>query len=272
MTAEELGISRITPSMLVEYENCPRLFYYRSWLGLQIPVSKIHLFFGTAIHAAIDEIYNQKDVWGNDQCDFNKVVQIFKDTFKEGHVDDKDYTLEARAIKYNEMIVDGIAMLEAFWKEKEILWSKGVQPIRMELPIKMQVFNPKTKEPLPIMMSGRFDGECESGDISEFKTSGKIYDVFATRASHQARCYSWLQYCRTGLLKTIHYVVLIKNRKKDRIQHLDFYYDEADLIAYDTEVRSILERIKKREFQRPVRGHPPYCDCHKYEKLLTKIQ
>lgn len=267
-TGQELGINRITPSMLMTFESCPKLFYYQCWLGMQIPESKIHLFFGTAIHAAIDEIYNQKENWANGNL--QKAVDVFKDTFSLEHVDDKEYNPIERATKYNDMIVDGTHMLEDFWKEKEILWSKGVQPIRMELPIKMMVFNPKTKQELEVPISGRFDGECDSMDIAEFKTSGKIYDNFVTRASHQARCYAWLQYCRIGLLKNIHYVVLLKNRKKDRIQHLSFYYDEADIIAYDAEVRSILERIRKREFNRPVKGHMPYCSCRKYEELLTK--
>ena len=43
----------------------------------------------------------------------------------------------------------------------------------------------------------------------------------------------------------------------------------ADLLAFDKRVRSILEKIRNREFDRPQKGHPFFCDCQKFEDLLT---
>lgn len=264
----ELGINRITPSMLVEYENCPKLFYFRSWLGLKMPTPMMHLQFGTAIHAAIDEIYAQQPNWNSG--DLNIALDKFKELFKLENVDDKEYTDVERSVKFHEMIADGVEMLTQFWAQKEILWAAGVQPKIMELPLKMKVFSPQSKEELEVPFSCRLDGECENSNIIEFKTSSAPYDNFETHLSNQARSYVWVQYCRTGKIPQVHYVVLLKKRKRDKIQHLHLQFDEGDILAFESKVKSMLERIRNREFGRPARFHPPYCDCYKYEKLLRK--
>ena len=56
-----LGINRFSPSMIMDYESCPRKFYYTSFLGLKLPQSMKHLEFGNAIHSAIGNIYDQYD-------------------------------------------------------------------------------------------------------------------------------------------------------------------------------------------------------------------
>ena len=264
-----LGIDRITPSGLVEYEKCPLCFYYKVWLKLQIPTEKIHMHFGTAIHAALDWIYDKRADW-NDEYILEGAIEILKSKFTIKHVDTIGLTKTERFNKLNEMLVDGTEMLKQFWEQKEILWAAGVQPVRMELPVKMTLWNPDTKEPLEIPISCRLDGECENSDVAEFKTSKDKYDIFETMASHQPRSYAWVQYCRTGKIPSLHYVILLKKRKRDKIQHLHIEYTEADILAYDSIVRSILEKIRNREFKRPVMGHQPYCDCYKYEALLKK--
>lgn len=263
---KDLGINRITPSMLVEYENCPRLFYYRSWLGLQLPTPKIHLKFGTAIHSIIDEMYTYPNREFNEKIIFESI----KSKFPIESIDDKEYTEFERTNKHNEMILDGVEMLKQFHQEKEILWAKGVQPIRMELPLKLDIFDPKTKQKLEVPMSLRLDGETENGNIIEFKTSSAKYDVFETHLSNQARSYVLAQYCRTGRIPEVHYVILIKKRKNEKIQHLHLHYDEADLLAFYSKIGSMLEQIKNREFNIPARGHMNYCDCIKINKILKK--
>lgn len=265
----DIGIKRITPSMLVEYEKCPKLFYYRSWLGIKMPDSKVHLFFGTAVHAAIDHIYFLRPTWEEkDPQFFQQVVEIFKKEFKLEHVDIPDMSDSDRQVRYDEMILDGCGMLEQFWAEKEYLWAEGVQPVRMELPIKMDVWNPKTKENLCVPMSGRLDGETEGNDVIEFKTSSAKYDNFETHGSCQARSYVWMQYCRTGKIPVVHYVILLKKRKRERIQYLPLRFDEGDIMSFDSKVRTMLEKIRNREFDKPMRNHDRWCDCEKYERLL----
>lgn len=266
----ELGINRITPSGLVLYENCPLSFYYTVWLGLKLPTPQIHFKFGTAIHEALDEIYHQQKNWKTG--DVKKAIEIFQSLFLPEHVDDKPYTEIERNLKYQELMADGVEMLNQFWAQKEILWAAGVQPVRMELPIKMELKHPVTGEPLEVPVSARLDGETEDSNIIEFKTSAKPYDNFETHLSNQARTYVWIQFSRTGKIPHVHYVVLIKKRKRDKIQHLHLQYDEADMLAFDSKVRTILEKIRNRQFDRPRMGHPPYCDCYKFEKLLNKPQ
>lgn len=264
---KELGINRISPSMLVMYENCPKAFYYIVWLGLKLPTPKMHLLFGTAIHAAIDHIYELQPKWAESSVD--GALLILKTKFLEHHVDDKEYTPIQRTEKYLEMLNDGYEMLKQFWAQKEILWAKGVQPSKMELPIKMGLWNPETKDPLEIPMSCRLDGETEDSNIIEFKTSSAPYDEFETHLSNQSRSYVWVQFCRTGKIPDVHYVVLRKKIKKNKIQHLPLKYDMGDILAFDSKVRSILERIRNREFDRG-KNCQAYCDHRKIELLLNK--
>ena len=230
--------------------------------------------FGTAIHESIDHIYFLKPAWDQTQDPqfFNQVVEVLKEKFKLHHVDIPNLTPLEQANKYNEMLVDGIEMLKQFWDQKEILWTAGVRPVRMELPLKLDVFHPQTKETLCVPVSCRLDGETEDSDVVEFKTSSAKYDIFETLGSNQARLYAWVQFCRTGKIPNVHYVVLLKKRKNDKIQHLHLEYDEADLLAFDAKVRAMLEKIRNREFDRPVRGHDYFCDCTKIEALLSNTQ
>ena len=269
---KELGLDRITPSMLLEYEACPKLFYYRSYLGIQLPQPQVHFKFGSAMHEAIDNIYNQydeKDKWKLSELKIAK--DIFKEKFLLEHVDEEFIKEgETQVEVYERMLADGLEILKDFWEEKDTLRAKGVNPNVMELPIKMKVFNPETKEELPIPFSCRIDAINEADDkITEFKTTTKTYDYAETRNSPQALSYVWVRFCQTGRIHTVDYVVMLKKKKKDRIQHLSIEYEMADLLAFDKRVRSILEKIRNREFDRPQKGHPFFCDCQKFEDLLT---
>lgn len=269
------GINRITPSMLLEYEACPRLFYYRSYLGIQLPQPQVHLKFGTAIHLAIDNIYEQydkKDKW--DLAEISIPKSIFKDNFLISHIDDElDTKGKTKEEFYDGMLKDGLEIIKDFWDKKEELLAKGLNPTEFEIVSKGQVFNPETGEKLPIPVSGRIDGlDKDNSKIIEFKTSSKSYDPHETRNSPQALMYTWFQFCKTGILHSIDYVVMLKNKKSDRIQHIAIEYEMIDLLEFDKRVRSILDKIKNKEFDRPLRGHAPYCDCFKFDELLKLEQ
>lgn len=267
----EIGLNRITPSMLLEYESCPRLFYYRSFLGLQMPQTKVHFEFGSAIHAAIDNIYEQYDNEDGWKLAEIKIIKdIFKSKFTLDSVD--EYCLkegDTRESVYEDMLADGLAILKDFWEKKEELRTLGVNPTTMELVVKCRVFNPETDELLPLPVSGRIDGINEPElKITEFKTSAKKYDPIETRNSPQSLMYTWMMFCQTGKIHTVDYVVMLKKKKSDRIQHIPLVYEMADILAFDKRVRSIIEKIRNREFDRPLKNHPPYCECKKFEELL----
>ena len=64
-------LTSFSPTKIVDYSMCPRLFYYRYVAKIVIPSIQIHFLFGSAIHAAIEALYynlnegkdNQKDIW-----------------------------------------------------------------------------------------------------------------------------------------------------------------------------------------------------------------
>ena len=276
---ETYGINRITPSGLNLYDSCPRAFYYAVYLGLKLPQSMVHLDFGTAIHLAIDHIYEGRvDGKWTGRTAGDGAIAIFMKSFRPDSCKDltktqggvtRDLTPEEKKEKYEEMLADGIQIIKEYWDNKEILLAKGVDPLQFEIPGKDHLLNPESKEPLPLPLSYRLDGIGKNNTVIEFKTSSEPYCPFETRVKAQSLCYAWVYYQKYGVVPVVHYVVMIKKRKKDKIQHLPIPYDVADLMAFDARVRATLEKIKNKEFNKPRVGHPRFCDCTKFEKELN---
>jgi hypothetical protein len=267
-----IKLEKISPSSLMCYEKCPKLFYYTTILGLKLPQSMVHLEFGTAIHAAVDEIYSQRNpdgFWKEDDT-ADKAKEVFQKTFKEKYYDKIDDDEKAAMItKYPEMVEDGLLIIDAFWAEKEkFLTVDGIDMEEFEIIKKFTPFNPETKEPWPVMLSCRLDGLAKNDIIVEYKTSSKPYDIFETRASLQSLSYAFAKYCETGRIYTVYYIVMLKKRKKDRIQVLRIQYDKTDLLMFDAKVRSMLDAIDAHDFRAPLKGHDFFCDCRKFDELL----
>jgi len=282
----ELGINRISPSMIMEYMKCPKSFFYKIWLGLKLPQSMRHLEFGTAIHAAIDNIYEQytaEDGWKN--AELAIVKKQFIDRFKPEHVSIWEFQqkpekypdpAQAAAEVYKEMYEDGLEIIKEYWDEKEELRAvHGIDPVKFEVILKIPVFHPETGEKLEVPMSGRLDAISEDTSIVEFKTSKAPYDEIETRALPQSRSYNLMYYCKHGKLpKRLTYVVMLKGRKRGggRIQVLSYEYDKMDICSFFEEVKAILAKIRNREFDKPSIGHDRWCDCTKFDEYLTLKQ
>lgn len=267
---KDLGITRISPSMLMEYESCPKLFYYRSWLGLQLPQPQRHLKFGSAIHLAIDNIYEQfdeKDKWK--LADKTIPKKIFKKNWTVSCIGDDEFkTLQERTDCFDEMLEDGLEIIDQFWDRKEEIYSTGFEPVKFEIPIKRVLKNLKTGKLFEIPHSMRLDSEAKRDRIGEFKTSAKEYDPTETKNSLQSLSYAYEKFDRTNTIPWVDYIVMVKKRKKNKIQHFTIVYTESDLLSYCERVDTILDRIRNREFEPPPRGHPPWCDCKKFVELL----
>lgn len=266
---QTLDINRITPSMLKKYEECPLSFYYGYVLKLSVEQQNMHFEFGTGIHLAIDNIFEQCDdetLWEHAEVSIPK--QIFKAYFTEDKVNMVGFTDEAsRLDKWQEMLDNGIELIIALWDEKERLYAAGCIPTEFEKIMKMEVFNPETKEPLEVPLSLRIDGLGKKR-IIEFKTSASKYDEVDTRTLPQTLAYVWAMYCKTGEIYSVDYVVLLKNHKKNRIQHLHYEYDMADILAFDERVRTIIGKIRNREYNLNQFCKTFYCDCKKIHNLL----
>jgi hypothetical protein len=186
-----LGLNRITPSMLSQYNDCPLNFFYSSWLGLKLPQTQVHFKFGTAIHDAIDKLWTTKILEDG--------ITTFTNEFLIEHLD--DYTVKGELLstsekvqKFGEMIHDGKLMLTEFYSMIDKFEKvDNIHPVEFELAWKEILTNPETKlDPLEVPLSCRLDCLAKDHIIVEFKTSSAEYDVFETRASMQALSYAWI--------------------------------------------------------------------------------
>ena len=282
------GLDRITPSMLMSYVECPKLFYYRDWLGLKFQSDMRHLNFGTCVHEGIDTMYALYDfnfggAWEAET--FTKVKNKFVKCWKAFPIDKEEFKRfkktkkgEASGLKsaeelHKHMEEDGIAMLKDMWEQKEMLiMDYGLDVSDVEVAVKMPLICPNNPEKqLPIPISMRVDGRTTSGVTVEFKTAGGKYNEHETRNKLQGRSYAFESYQNyQNKNPRVVYVILLKGLKTNgtRVQVIDLQYTEADMEMYYNEVDAILQKIANREFDVPAKGHSPWCDCRKYEELL----
>lgn len=252
--------------MLSQYDSCPLAFYYTYYLGLKLPTTQVYFKFGDAIHESIAILWTTRDL--------QKAQALFLEMFLPEHLDDmkvknKPITEEEKKEKYEEMKADGLEMLaQMLPKLDEFESIYRLKPIKFEIPFKGPLIDLETGLPYEVPLSCRIDMDSENQDIVDFKTSADPYDIFETRASIQFLLYAWLRYQQTKKIPTIHVIVLIKKRKKEKIQHLPLKYTEADLLAFNAKIRSMLGKINNKEFNRPLKDHSYFCDCKKYEELL----
>jgi len=261
--------------MISEYESCPKLFYYRSWLGLKLPQVTVHFVFGNAIHEAIGNIYDQMDetsLWK--LAEIKHVKEKFLSIFTIDALEKDEYASEEERIaKFEEMRDDGLLIIKDYWNMKEDLYAThDINPTQFELPIKMPIMNAAGK-PLEIPMSSRLDALNYNDGIVELKTSKAKYDEVETRNLPQALSYVTLRFQQTGKMPPwLTYLVMRKGlavNSKNRIQVLKYYYEEADVHAFVARIESILEQIRARQFNRPSIGHPTFCDCFKFSEALN---
>ena len=288
LTQEQIGMDRISPSKLMQYEECPLLFYYQSFLGLEMPESKLHMDFGTAIHEAIEKIYIKYDNHfggGWEGQSFDTIEKFFLKKWKPSMVTEwmlNEYSF-TRAGKENGFKTplelyeyfkdDGIIMLQSYWDNKEWLITEHGHDLKhFEVPNKTYLKNPlNPEETLPIPLSYRLDAATREWDkIVDFKTSGSKYNQEESRRKLQGPLYLLARWSETGeFTGKFDYTVLRKQLvKTDRIEVVNLEYDMNDMAETYNRTFSILQKIANREFDPPLRGHASYCRCRKYKEAL----
>lgn len=296
LTKEAIGIEkdRITPTMLQTYLDCPLNFYYQCWLGLKLgDDDRMHMEFGNAVQRAVEMIYVLYDnhfggAWEAEKGSFDKVEKVFKQAWTKFHVPEESFQkfMNTKAGKesgftnkqelYEEMYNDGIAILKSYWNDKEMLITKYELDLNeFEIMVKVDMINPADEtgtEKLPIPISGRIDAKNRtSTKLIDFKTSKGAYNEEKSRLLMQCRAYPFMWLMKHGVfIPKFDYIVLRKGLKsEDRVQIISLEFDEADMLQFYIQVKSILQSIANREFSRPRSGHASFCDCYKFEKLLT---
>lgn len=282
-------MEKISPTALNCYEECPRLFYYQNWLGLKLDEDKLHMDFGNAIHESIGYIHmlyddNFGNGWNGEK--FSAIEEFFIQKWKPSSIRDESFEkyMKTRAGRdsgfktkkdlWQYMYDDGIAILQSYWDNKEMLLTEyGHDLAEFEIMMKIDMKNPADNtEKLPIPLSLRIDARNRKKDkMVDFKTSKDKYDPVETRKKIQGQCYVFANLMATGqFVGEFDYTVLRKGLKNiNRVEVVQLKYDEADMIAFYQRVKSILTKIANREFDRPISGHANYCQCRKYDEVLS---
>lgn len=254
-------LDRISPSMLGTYLQCPLAFYYGSILKVQIPQENLHLLFGTAVHKAIEEMYN-----GNPDME-----GVFAQTFNYNALDPKS---QQQHSQYTLLGLDMVKNYQILQPKLDSIYhlSKGNSEFRFKKPI----INPVTGEASRIPLSGVVDRvltDKAKGRIVEYKTSKDLWSSKETRFKTQSRLYNLWMYTEFGYIsdETI-YIVLLKKFKATAydktVQVIRYRPTKEDLAEAWEELDTVLDKIEAGMFERPLSGHPRYCDCFKYERAL----
>lgn len=250
-------VNRLSPSMLIDYCNCPKLFYYRYVAKIQLPTKQIHLVFGTAVHAAVEAIYENEDPF-----------KRFSNEFDKEKLTDEEKEL------YNEFHELGLEMVKNYNEQHSTLNDLySLNDGKSEIYFRDHVRNPLTGEMSTLPISGRIDRLTNLGKVVEYKTSKNPWKEEDIAFKTQTLIYNlWYLTKFDKLPDETLYIVLIKKRKKvgkgEVIQLLSNHSTIDELASVFDELELITSKIECREFDRPKGYHPKWCDCWKYDELL----
>lgn len=253
---ERLG--RFSPSMMITYLNCPLSFYYQYIAKIKLPQKQIHLVFGSAVHLAVEAIFEDKDPF-----------KPFEEEF------DKKKLLDEEKLEHEIYIKLGYEMIRNYIKVYPTLnrlynLSDGVS----ELYIRRKLIHPYTGEETDLPISGRIDRLTDSGKVVEYKTSKKKWSKEDMGYKMQTLLYNLWYYTEKGVMpeETVYIILLKKYKQQGRgetYQVITKHCTIDELASTFDEVQLILQKINNNEFERPKGWHPKWCDCYRFEEALT---
>lgn len=244
--------------MVLDYNNCPLLFYYRYIAKIHLPTKQIHLVFGGAVHEAIEAMYENKNS-----------EEAFKAKF------DKKKLLKEERELYPEYYKLGLEMVKNYQKEHKMLNSLyDLNDGKSEIYFREKVKNPLTSELSSIPLSGRIDRLTTKGRIIEYKTSKNLWNSEDISFKVQTLLYNLWYYTKYNKLpeETLYFILLKKYKKVGKgevVQVLSNHSTLDELASTFEELKLIIEKIENRQFDRPAGYHPRYCDCYRYSELLN---
>lgn len=250
----ELPIRSISHSMIRDYLNCPKLFYYRYILNVKLLSKNINLIFGSAIHKAVENFYNDTDPFEGFNQEFKKE--------KITPFDEKEFTEHCNEGKrLIENFRDSIGEFERYHG----ITRQGDSEIKFREWFK----DPVTGTLLRIQSSGRFDRLTHSGQLLEIKTSSKPYKQDEINEATQASMYMLARLMQTNEIpREFFYIIFIKGRKKDPIQVLRTTRTKEELSQFFQTIDLILKGIQGGQFGEGTGFMHKFCDCKEYEKAL----
>lgn len=251
-------LDRISPSMVGSYLSCPLSFYYKNIAKIKLPEENLHLLFGSAVHKVIEDIYSGKE----------NPTEAFHEIFQQHKLDPKS------KLRFFEYSLLGEEMLKNYQEVYPLLDSMfGLADGNSELRFRMKIVNPVSKEESTLPLSGIVDRYCNNGRIIEYKTSATKWHADERRFKIQSRLYSLWYFTQYGKFPTeVIYIVLLKKYKKtarDKVYQIITYHPTPDDLAEAwEEVEYVIDKIEAGIFDRPTKGHMPFCDCYKFEAFL----
>jgi len=254
----ENKLDKFSPSMILDYINCPRCFYYKYIAKIQLPQKQIHLLFGSAVHAGIEEMYHKREP-----------LPMFIQTF-----DINKLTKEEKEL-HKEYLELGEEMLKNYSEIHPVLNNLyELDDGRSEVYIRRKLINPLTGEESSLPISGRIDRLTNGTRIIEYKTSAQKWNENDINYKIQTLLYNLWFYSehKTLPLETI-YIILLKKFKNVGRGEIHQVFSKhctlTELASTFDEVELILHQINNGEFERPMVNHPRWCDCYKYEEALN---
>lgn len=254
-------IDRLSPSGFMCYQNCPLDFYYSYIAKIQLPQPMIHLVFGSAVHKAIEEMYNGEEDY----------AKVFSENFTPEMLDE-----ESRA-QYSKHYLMGLEMLKNYMKDHKTVLDPVYQLANgtSELRFREYLRHPYTGEMSSVPLSGIVDRltHGDTNKVIEYKTAAKKWDTSDPKFRVQSLLYNLWFYTRNRKLadETL-YLILLKKFKKhskdETLQIIPYKATLDDLAAMWEEFETVVEKINAGIFPRGkcIRG---MCNCHKYEALLN---
>lgn len=254
-------IDRLSPSGYMCYVNCPLDFYYGYIAKIQLPQPVIHLVFGSAVHKAIEEMYNGDPDY----------TAVFSAHFTPEMLDP-----ESRA-KYSEYYLMGLEMLKNYFAQHTALNALyGLNEGKSELRFRNYLRHPYTGQMSSVPLSGIIDRLAlgiQQSRVVEYKTAAKEWDTRDPKFRVQSLLYNLWYYTQHGEIadETLYLILLKKFKKhsKDKtLQIIPYKATLDDLASMWEEFELVVEKINAGIFPRG-KCNKHMCNCYKYEKLLN---
>ncbi len=256
-----------SPSSINYYKRCPRCYYYRYIMGLELPPS-IYLVRGKIVHSVLEDLFKvDVDSINDGHYEFELRI-IMQSLFKEKWVVAKDELEELRlgSDKLNFFYDESVEMLNNWFsnfiggvinRAKKVGFKKAFEGIKPETEIYY-----KSDEH---MVQGFIDAVInDNGVVSlvDYKSSRR--DDFTDEYRLQLAIYALLYEEKHG--------------KNPDFVGVDFLKHKSKIITVDAELvnlakretKMIQEKTKSDDINDYPKGNGPYCDCKKYKEVLEK--
>jgi CRISPR/Cas system-associated exonuclease Cas4 (RecB family) len=256
-----------SPSSINYYKKCPRCYYYKYIMGLQLSPS-IYMIRGKILHSVLEDFF-KVDIFkiNKDHHEFElKVVlqNLFKKKWDSAKLELEELKLKENKLDYfydeSLIMLDnwfGNFMKRLFSKTEKLSFKEAFQEL---IPEREVYF--KSEE---YQAHGFIDAIYEFNGkiyVIDYKTSRR--DVVTKEYRLQLALYALFYYEKYG--KKPDYVGIDFLNHRVRSIKVD---DELIELAKN-EARWIQEKTISEDIKDYSKSGNIYCDCHKYEEILTQ--